>query len=210
MKSLHILQCTIIAVVMILASQALARDNVECSVTIQYQNQTEISKSHNNSQQNALGNAIQKGCLTICNVQDIKSDCPQKCLKEASFSKVECQRNNVEKLGLIKNKKTKLRGFTSDIDEPPTPAPAEPQESNPVKEADINKAIHRLLIAAPKGDNSKQTAPIVQQETPLLFTKWVGNSDKKNKKHPLILDNTKKKKRLLLTPPKKKPSLLLK
>ncbi|MBO4350515.1 MAG: hypothetical protein J6A01_06200, partial [Proteobacteria bacterium] len=75
MKSLHIFQYILIAVLMILANQALARDKVECSISIEYLNKNEISKSRNNSQQDALVDAIQKGCLNICSSEDIKSDC---------------------------------------------------------------------------------------------------------------------------------------
>ena len=53
-------------------------------------------------------------------------------------------------------------------------------------------------------------AKYAKQEKPLLFTKWMGNIDKKAKKHPLILAPQHKNKKLLLTPPKKRVPLLLK
>lgn len=202
MKTVHILQCMFITVLMMLSTQASARDRVECSISIDYLNHTEISKSRNNSQQDALVDAIQKGCLNICSSQDIKSDCPQKCLKDAAFNKAECHRHDSKSLG--------LKGVHSDNDEPPAPNPVDTPESYPVDKADINKAIHKLTTSNSNSDNSPKSAQIVQQEAPLLFTKWVGNSDKRIKKHPLILDTSKKKKKLLLSPPKKKASLLLK
>ena len=69
-----------------------------------------------------------------------------------------------------------------------------------------------LMLSTPAfADDAHTTqAKYAKQEKPLLFTKWMGNVDKKAKKHPLILAPQHKTKKLLLTPPKKRVPLLLK